>query len=424
MSDLVDAVVVGGGLLGTAMTLALARRNLRVILLESQRLGKGATGSGFAWINATYKTEDETYFQLNAQGVACYDQLAREWGAERAGIHTTGSVFWTRPEDSTGQERLRQQAQRLQEWNYPVTLLSGAELAVLEPNVASYASQSQTMDANAVLFAPNDKWVDTSRLCRLFVEQAQLHKAEIRLDCPALGFTRNASNAISTVDTALGRISTPLLVLAAGIATPQLVAQLTGDPTSAERVPVNQEPGLLLETPPLPFSQNIGRILYPPDAQGLHLRPTPSGGVLIGAENIDADLQRAALSRSTPNINAASISNTNSNIYSNSISEAVWRGLLDRAASGLLDRAAKCLPDLPLSEMAAGCIPRLCIRPVPADGFPIVGALDEVPGAYVIVTHSGITLGPLLADLLATEILTRTASPLLTRYRPDRFSAL
>jgi len=58
---------------------------------------------------------------------------------------------------------------------------------------------------------------------------------------------------------------------------------------------------------------------------------------------------------------------------------------------------------------------------MPADGLPIAGALPGYQGVYLLVTHSGITLGPLLAQLLADEIITGRISPWLERYRPDRF---
>ena len=398
MPDLVDVVVVGGGVLGAALTWGLARRNLRVLLLEAERLGSGATGSGFAWVNATAKAnENETYFRLNAQGVAHYDRLVSEWGAERLGVHGGGSLFWTRPDDGEGQKRLRRDAQRLRDRNYPVALLNANELAVLEPGVAP-APANPNADDNAALFAPADKWVDTPRLCRFFIEQAQMHKAEIRLNCPAVGFTRTADNAISTVETPRGRVATHLLVLAAGIHTPQLVAQVTGDPTMTTRIPVKQVPGLLVETAPLPPDQRCQRILYPPDANGLHLRPTTGGGLLIGADDTDAWLQRSYQDAARSNSGATALP------------DALWHSLLERAA--------RCFPRLAPTELIAGAMPRLCARPVPADGFPVVGALPDVPGAYVAVTHSGITLGPLLADLLANEIFTHALSPLLAPYRP------
>ena len=47
--------------------------------------------------------------------------------------------------------------------------------------------------------------------------------------------------------------------------------------------------------------------------------------------------------------------------------------------------------------------------------------MTGVPGYYEAVTHSGVTLGPLLGRLLAREILEGEVDPLLSSYRPDRF---
>ena len=60
-------------------------------------------------------------------------------------------------------------------------------------------------------------------------------------------------------------------------------------------------------------------------------------------------------------------------------------------------------------------------KPVPRDGLPAVGAV--APGVYAIVTHSGVTLGPLLGALAAKGILEGIDLPLLNSYRPDRFAA-
>ena len=62
-------------------------------------------------------------------------------------------------------------------------------------------------------------------------------------------------------------------------------------------------------------------------------------------------------------------------------------------------------------------------RVLPADGYTIAGFLDEAQAVYAVVTHSGITLGPLLGRLAADEILDGRAADLLAAFRPDRFAA-
>jgi glycine/D-amino acid oxidase-like deaminating enzyme len=61
-------------------------------------------------------------------------------------------------------------------------------------------------------------------------------------------------------------------------------------------------------------------------------------------------------------------------------------------------------------------------KPVPKDGEPVLGALKAVPGYYVAFTHSGATMGLITGELLAREIVTGQASPLLATFRPERFA--
>ncbi|MEV6510163.1 hypothetical protein [Streptomyces sp. NPDC051642] len=60
-------------------------------------------------------------------------------------------------------------------------------------------------------------------------------------------------------------------------------------------------------------------------------------------------------------------------------------------------------------------------RPIPADGFPSVGAAPSVLGYYEAVSHSGITLGPVIGRLLAAAILGGERDELLADFRPERF---
>jgi len=59
-------------------------------------------------------------------------------------------------------------------------------------------------------------------------------------------------------------------------------------------------------------------------------------------------------------------------------------------------------------------------RPIPADGFPSVGALDDLPGYYKAIAHSGITLAAIIGETLAQEITDGEINPLIRPYRPGR----
>jgi glycine/D-amino acid oxidase-like deaminating enzyme len=61
-------------------------------------------------------------------------------------------------------------------------------------------------------------------------------------------------------------------------------------------------------------------------------------------------------------------------------------------------------------------------RPMPTDEFPVMGALPGFPDIHVAVTHSGVTLAPVVGRLTAEEVLHGTRAELFAPYRPERFT--
>jgi len=59
------------------------------------------------------------------------------------------------------------------------------------------------------------------------------------------------------------------------------------------------------------------------------------------------------------------------------------------------------------------------IKPMPKDGFPILGYLET--GLYSAVTHSGMTMAPLVGQLVAAEVKERVSLSILDDYRVARF---
>ncbi len=82
-----------------------------------------------------------------------------------------------------------------------------------------------------------------------------------------------------------------------------------------------------------------------------------------------------------------------------------------------MDRLRVLLPSLEL-ELAQIT---LAHRPVPGDGLPAVGAVK--PGLYVATLHSGITLGALMGELIASEVINGNSAQTdnwLETYRPPQ----
>jgi glycine/D-amino acid oxidase-like deaminating enzyme len=88
------------------------------------------------------------------------------------------------------------------------------------------------------------------------------------------------------------------------------------------------------------------------------------------------------------------------------------------AGAAFLKTAAAVLPQLRDAELDTVT---LGWRPLPADGFPIVGFAENSRDVYITVMHSGVTLSPLIGRLAAVEILDGVRAEPLEPYRLARF---
>src|ERR671914_851923 len=209
--------------------------------------------------------------------------------------------------------------------------------------------------------APGDGAVDPVGVTERLVEGARAHGAQVRPDTPVTAVRRDAAGRVAGVETAAGPLSGATVVLAAGVATAALGAPL------GVRVAVEPSPSPLFR-----------------------LR-APAGLVRTVVSTDDFDLRQVAANRliaaaDSPERTLAAVRST-------------FRG----AASVELLSA------------------RVGMRPMPADGEPIIGPVAEVPGLYVAVMHSAVTLAAAVGRLVARELVDGTVEPALSGCRPDRF---
>ena len=378
-----DVVVVGGGVIGTALAHALARDGAGVVLLEARSVASGTSSHTFAWLNATSKYDDAGYHRLNAAGMARYRELAREFGDQRLGLDGGGMFAWTGGDDAA-LDALRSQHARLETFGYPVRWLEAADLAALEPRV-------RIPDEAAGLFALADGWVDGATLTAFLAERVRALGGEILEGTQVRALETDAHGRVRAVASDGGGIEAPTVVLATGPETAELVKALCGDAAAA--YPMRRVKGLLVETPNLQPWRWLRHVHYSTCFGELHMRPTHRDTLLLGAEDLDEtiaddDSQAARLA----------------------------------GARIMIERLRRYLPDFPEDVSAEHCTLLVGVRPMPADGLPIVGPLPWIDGLHVVTTHSGMTLAPLLGDLLAEELLTGTMPDMLAPYRYDRFA--
>jgi glycine/D-amino acid oxidase-like deaminating enzyme len=383
-----DVLVVGGGMVGTSTALFSAERGLSVALIDAAKLGLGTSNNSFAWINATSKTTDDDYHRLNALGAAGYRALCAQWGEERVGVHPTGMLQWAAPSDDVTRNALEARYQRLCVLGYPAALVGFDDLTAMEPHV-------RFAEGAIGLHALADAWLDVPTFIAFAAERIRELGGTVLTETPAEALILDEQGGIQGVQTPHGAVSGRQVVIAGGPSTASVLAAVTGYSPFESRFPMSQAPGLLVRTPPVSPYRLARHILYCGEANAVHVRPTPDGGLLLGADDTDG-------AASFPDDQAG----------------------LRAAATALLDRAHSLMPRFPGPSLLDECELKIGVRPMPADGHSIAGPMPGSPGLFVACTHSGVTLSPAIGSLLAEEIATGKRPKALARFGFERFQSV
>jgi glycine/D-amino acid oxidase-like deaminating enzyme len=364
-----DVAVIGAGIVGASAAYALARAGVRTIVLDAGVPGAGTSGTSFAWVNSVHK-EPEIYHRLNAEGLAAHRELARELGAA-GGFHDGGSLEWVEGGGAEGE--LRARVARLASRGYAAEWISRDRASSLEPAL------SIPDRVREVVFYAAEGWLDAPRAIDRLLAAASANGAELRVGTRVRSLAVRGDRVESLVVDG-EEIAAESVLVCVGPGTQTFLAPL------GVTIPVGRVPGLLAVTSRP--AHTLGRVVHAP---GIHLRPDASGGLLLGATDVDG-----------------------------LISETSSRDAASAIAGRLLERAARVFPpakDVRLVDARIG------VRPMPADGQTIAGRIPGLANAWMLATHSGVTLGPLLGRLIAGEIVGGTPSAMLAPFRADRFLA-
>jgi glycine/D-amino acid oxidase-like deaminating enzyme len=353
---------VGGGIVGASAAYHLARRGAQVTLCERTRPAAGATGASFAWINATFSKQPRNYFDLNALGIAGWHRLDREFSGELQ-IQWGGCLEWY-PAGAEA-DALRKDVLRAQQWGYATHLADAAEFRRLLPFVVPGPMA-------AASFCEQEGAVDPVHVTQTIVEKARRLGARVLYPCEVTGLVRSG-DGVRAVETSQGRIELDTLVLASGVDTTRLAAM------AEVHVPLKASPGVLAHTAPV--ARLLDRVALGPQA---HMKQDPDGRVVTGSDF-----------GGTPVTDA---------------SREMGEKLLRHATSYLSE-----LSHAKLDKVTLGW------RVMPRDEYPILGFVDRCPNLYVVATHSGVTLAPLIGQFASTEILDGARVEMLAPYRLSRF---
>ncbi len=365
-----DIVVIGAGIIGASVGYRLAQAGAAVTILEAHRVGGGTSGASFAWTNSNGKTP-RAYHDLNVAGMRAHAALRDEFDSS-PWWHGSGNIEWAT--DGPRRPALQTKVDRLRLWGYNAERLTPQQLIEMEPAVDPAA----VADA-AIAYYPEEGWVDTGPYTQAMVEAAVRHGARLRTGTRVTSLQLSGGR-VTGARTAGEAFGADVIVNCAGHWADE-VAGFAG-----AHLPLASRAGLLVFTPPVPTP--VQRILHAPECS---IRSDSGGRLMLHVDELDDQLRP-----DTP------------------------PGPTAPLVREVIKRAARVLPGLRSVSAEAACVG---IRPIPADGLSVVGPLPGLDGYYAVVTHSGVTLAPFLAQAVADELVAGRTEPLLESFRPSRFTS-
>ncbi|RAY12944.1 FAD-binding oxidoreductase [Actinomadura craniellae] len=367
-------LIVGAGIIGTALADRLAP-HARVTVIDAHLPGQGTTATSLAWLNAN-KTIDPGYFAFRIEALRAWSRLAIEFG-DPPWYVPTGNLTWAQTEEAVAE--LSARVERLQARRYPARFLTHDQAHSIEPGLV--------MPADALIaHFPGEGFVHGAQAAHALMGRAQASGARLRTGDRVVHIVGDGGQVRGAHLASGDTVAADITICAAGWRTPDVLATAnTGVPLLDAKEPGSAAPCLVATTTPIPKA--LRGIVHAP---GIYARPAWDGGLLLEAGDLDA-----ITDMNTPQAD------------------------LDTSAADLLTRAREIIPALSQAQISHA---RRCIRPMPTDGFPLIGWRQE--GLYVAVTHSGITLAAHLAELITREILHGTRPDELAPYRPDRTAKL
>ena len=351
-------IVVGSGIIGASIALSCVNLGADVVVLEQNKLGGAASSNSFGWINASF-AESPAYFDLRNAAVIAFRNLKTELNLNDS-VSWQGTLWW---EDSG--QGLKKQFNNLLDRGYAAKLLNKNEIKNLEPNLKDVPE--------AAIFTPLEGAAEADQVALTMLRKLTDESGKVISGCTveSLQFKKNR---VSGVKTNIGKMSCDMVVLATG------AAAQNGLLGCEWNLPMQNKKGLIVQTSPVP--DLINHILMTND---VHFK-----------QNVDGTL-------------------TAGEIFSGDFDENIFA--LD-LASDVLSRVSK---KIDFTTKLTPTNIKIGTRPVPIDGLPVVGNIEGHKGVFVAVMHSGVTLAPLIGQLLASEMLKSLKSPLLETFGPSRF---
>lgn len=361
-----DVIVVGGGLVGSAVAWGLGRAGARVAVLdEGDDAFRASRGNfGLVWVQGKGDGMGE-YAAWTRNSATLWPQLAATLGEEQGvdvALRQPGGVeaFLEPAELEQAELSIRRMHNQPGVGANDARIIDAAEARALEPALGP--------EVIGACFSPHDGHVNPLYLLRGLHAGLLRHKVDYRLGHRVERIDRDGEGY--AVETERGMVYGGKVVLAAGLGNCRLGIMVGLD------VPTEPDRGHILVT------ERLGPLLAHPMAR---LRQTEEGTVMIGASS---DRVGFDTSLDVPTLAA------------------------------MAARARRILPAIGRARIVRSWA---ALRIMSPDGFPIYAESETCPGAYVVTCHSGVTLAAAHALDLAPKLLAGGFNDAFAAFSPDRF---
>lgn len=267
-----DVVVIGAGVVGTAIAAELAQTEATVCVLEASDDVADGASKGNAGITSAYYSPNGTL------GCDLLEESNDRWEdiCGRLGVPYRRIGALTAALDESEMPDLDVLEQQVRATSARVERLTGEQARALEPMLSP--------ECIAALHYPDEGIIDPTRLTWAYAELAARNGASFVMEAPAVGFDRDDAGSLTAVRTPIGTVSGRFFVNAAGLQS-GAVSVLAG----GENISMWPRRGqyYILDRD---FGEQMTKIVLPvpgPNSRGIEVAPTTNGSVILGPDAIE-----------------------------------------------------------------------------------------------------------------------------------------
>lgn len=264
MVESFDVVVIGAGVHGASTAFHLAERGARTLILERSAAASGATGRSSGLVRMHYDLKAESALAWHS-----YDYFIN-WDARvggECGFVKTGFVRIVPPDQ---EPNLRANVADQQAIGIRTSVIPAADVKALAPML-------NVNDFDVAAYEPDSGYADPTSTCNSLLAAARRLGATYRHSTPADSIEVEGDRVVG-VKTASGRISAPIVVLAAGGWSAALAKSAGVD---IDLKVWHHDTGFLRR----PAGDAAGLPVVIDDINELYFRPEGAGLALIGLED-------------------------------------------------------------------------------------------------------------------------------------------